>query len=96
MTLWRRLTAPFRLEPRRPLAARQPEQVKRDVPLGMEATDLDLVEATIRKNQSLERSSNIFNRNRGGFAEAADRTQRSFKDDETYAAEYHRAFGKEE
>ncbi|WP_243403602.1 hypothetical protein [Shimia abyssi] len=69
---------------------------QRQVPLGMEATDLDAVESTIRQNQSLERSSNIFSRNRGSFTEAASRTIQQFKDDETYAAEYHRAYGKKD
>jgi len=96
MSLWAFLTYPFRRGPRRPLATRQPQIAEREVPLGMEATDLDVVEATIRRNQSLERASTNFNRNRGSFTQAADRTVRSFKDDETYAAEYHRAYGKKD
>ncbi|WP_164658883.1 hypothetical protein [Tropicibacter sp. Alg240-R139] len=62
----------------------------------MEATDLDIVESTIRQNHSLERSSTIFGRNRGSFTEASERSVRQFKDDETYAAEYHRAYGKKD
>ncbi len=96
MSLWNHFIALFRSGPRRPLAMRQPKLEKREVPLGMEATDLDVVEATIRKNHSLERSSTVFGRNRGSFAEAAERSVRQFKDDETYAAEYHRTFGKKD
>lgn len=96
MSLWTTLTYPFRRTPRRPLATRQPKLVEREVPLGMEATDLDAIEATIRTNQSLERSSTLIGRNRGSFTEAADRTVRPFNDDETYAAEYHRAYGKKD
>lgn len=96
MSFWSKLTYPFRPGPRRPLAMRQPKLEKREVPLGMEATDLKGVEATIRQNNSLERSSTIFGQNKGSFAQAADRTVREFKDDETYAAEYHRTFGKKD
>lgn len=58
----------------------------------MEATDLNIVEQVARRNQSLERSATNI---RGSFAEAADRSVRQFKDDETYANEYHRLYGKE-
>lgn len=96
MSFWNKLSYLFRPGPRRPLAMRQPKLEEREVPLGMEATDLNVVEATIRQNQALDRSSTIFGRNKGSFAEAADRTVREFKDDETYAAEYHRTFGKKD
>lgn len=96
MSFWSTLTYPFRRGPRKPLTARQPKLEQRETPLGMEATDLDVVEATIRQNQSLERSGQIFGQSKGSFAQAADRTVRTFKDDETYAAEYHRTFGKKD
>lgn len=92
MSLWRRLTAPFRAGPRRPLSTRQPQISDQEVPLGMEATDLDLVNKVNRRNQSLERSNATW---KGSFAEATDRAVKKLKDDETYAKEYHRLYSKE-
>lgn len=92
MTLWERLTYPFRTAPRRPLAQRRPhaERDTRDVPLGMEATDLKAVSAVNRRNDALER---VFGGIRPG-ARAQDRAAHveHMPDDETYAARYHRAF----
>ncbi len=92
MTLWQRLTYPFRAAPRRPLAARQPQaaQPSSETPLGMEATDLNAVSAVNRRNDSLERS---FGGIRPG-TRAQDRAAHveRMPDDETYAARYHRAF----
>ena len=93
-----RLAAPFRRGPRRPLAMRQPGRGEmgqvRDVPLGMEATNLDLVDRVNRKNDALERASTITGqkRGKGSFAAAASTRIDAMPDDETYAARYHRAY----
>jgi len=89
MSLWRSLTALFRREPHRPLAYRQPQLRERDVPLGMEATNMDVVDAASRRNQSLERSAKL-----GSFGNYAETPIRAFKDDETYAKQYHRLYDK--
>ena len=91
MSFWDRLTYPFRFGPRRPLSARQPAAERtRDVPLGMEATDMDAISAVNRRNDSLER---VFGGVRPG-QNARDRAGHvdPMPDDETYAARYHRAF----
>jgi hypothetical protein len=92
MSLWQRLTYPFRSGPRRPLATRQPQAAEPAalVPLGMEATDLSAVSAVNRRNDSLERS---FGGIRPG-TRAQDRAAHveRMPDDETYAARFHRAF----
>ncbi|MEM6371870.1 MAG: hypothetical protein AAF727_03695 [Pseudomonadota bacterium] len=93
------LAAPFRRSPRRPLAARQPGRAEmgqdRDVPLGMEATDLALVDRVSRQNDALERTSAVGSARRGAkgsFTAAASTTVEAMPDDETYAARYHRAY----
>lgn len=81
----------------RPLTSRQPE--RRDtshVPLGMEATDLDHIRATMRRNESLERGNTNWTSRKGGFlAGAADTDVAPLSDDETYAARFHAAFHNE-
>lgn len=89
MTLWRRITSLFLPSARRPLSARQPQFKNREVELGMEATDMKVVDAANRRNQSLDRS-NSWN---GSFTEATDRSVKTFKDDANYARDYHRLFG---
>lgn len=96
-TLWRILTAPFRSGPRRPLAARQPGRAEmgqtRIVPLGMEATDLSLVDSVSRKNDALERTNRIHtHQSKGSFAAATSTKVDAMPEDETYAAHYHRAY----
>lgn len=92
------LSAPFRRGPRRPLAARQPGRDEmgqtRNVPLGMEATNLDLVDQVNRRNDALERASTVAGQKRrtGSFAAAASTRIEPMPDDETYAARYHRAY----
>ena len=92
MSLWARLTYPFRGGPRRPLAARQPGQAQDmgAVPLGMEATDLNAVSAVNRRNDALER---VFGgvRSCARAQDRADHVER-IPDDETYAARFHRVF----
>jgi hypothetical protein len=90
MSLWDRLTYPFRSGPRRPLSARQPHLSAGDnkTPLGMEATDISSVSAVNRRNDALERSFgvNVTNaRDRVGHVEP-------LPNDETYSAWYTRAF----
>jgi len=96
--LWSLLSAPFRRGPRRPLATRQPgrdemDQVRR-VPLGMEATNLDLVDQVNRRNDALERASTLVGQKHstGSFTAAASTRVAPMPDDETYAARYHRAY----
>lgn len=92
------LTAPFRRGPRRPFAARQPGRAEmgqvRDVPLGMEATDLDLVDQVNRRNDALEKVNTIAGqrRTKGSFVAAASTHVAPMPEDETYAARYHRAY----
>ncbi|MEM6940603.1 MAG: hypothetical protein AAF943_11645 [Pseudomonadota bacterium] len=77
----------------RPLAQRQPTRQTQDVPLGMEALDLDEVSRTNRRNESLERGQTNW-LHRGGFYGRPDSDVLPLADDETYAARYHRAFAK--
>ena len=91
------ILAPFRRTPRRPLAQRQPTFEKMDdVPLGMEAIDMSVVDAANRRNASLERVNTFFapKRSMGSFLEHAETRISPLADDETYAARYHRAYNK--
>ena len=98
MNLWQALTAPFRRKAKRPLADRAPSrdemgQAGRSVPLGMEATDIDLVERVARQNDRLERVNGV-----RMFTKSLLRERSTFvaplPDDETYAARFHRVFNK--
>lgn len=101
-TLWSLLSAPFRRGPRRPLATRQPGrsemQQDSDVPLGMEATNLDLVGRVNRRNDALERAMTLPQSRRfgGSFTAGASTRIAPMPDDETYAAQYHRAYIKKD
>lgn len=92
------LSTPFRRGPRRPMATRQPGRDEmgqvREVPLGMEATDLDLIDRVNRRNDALERSSTVAGqgRSKGSFTAAASTRITPMPEDETYAARYHRAY----
>ena len=92
------LLVPFRRRPRRPFAARQPGRAEmgqvRDVPLGMEATDLDLVDRVNRRNDALEKVNTIAGqkRTKGSFTGAASTHIAPMPEDETYAARYHRTY----
>ncbi len=79
---------------RRPLSARQPERREPDVPLGMEALDLDEVSRTNRLNESLERGQTNW-LTRTGFFGRPDTDIQPLADDETYAARYYNAFQKD-
>lgn len=97
MTVWKWLTYPFRRGPRRPLAHRQPERAAKDeIPLGLEAVDMSVVQAANRKNASLERVSTFFapKGRMGSFLEHAETSVDALPDDETYAARFHRAYNK--
>ena len=89
------LLYPFRREPRRPLAARRPDRAEmgqdRGVPLGMEATDMSLVDQVSRKNDALERA-NVSRP--GAYAAQSNLHVAAMPEDETYAARFHRAFQK--
>jgi hypothetical protein len=89
------LTYPFRRGPRRPLSYRQPERPDtRDVPLGLEAVDMSIVESVNRRNASLERVNTFFapKGRKGSYLEHAETRVSALPDDETYAARYHRAY----
>ena len=91
------LTYPFRRGPRRPLADRQPSRSEmgqaRDVPLGMEATDLDMGDRVSRENDMLERSTQLGHEDgRHGYRPRSGLAITPMPDNETYAARYHRAF----
>lgn len=93
--MWRMLTWPFRPGPRRPLARRRPEP-KRIGPssLGMEAVDMGLVDRVNRRNGALERVSTLFlpARSIRSFIEQSQTGAAPVPDDETYTAQYHRAY----
>ena len=77
----------------RPLATRQPQ--RRAAPqatLGLEATDMGVVNAAARRNESLERGHTNWTF-RGGLSAATDVAPMA--DDETYAARFHAAFMKD-
>lgn len=95
MHWWRILTAPFRRAPRRPLSARQPAMEREAKPaLGMEAIDMEIVNAAQRRNAALERVNTFSAQKRGfgGFLQTAETGVAPLPDDETYAARYHRAY----
>lgn len=77
----------------KPLSSRQPERApQRDVPLGMEATDMKVVNDANRRNESLERGQTNW-MNRGSMSAATDVPPMA--DDETYAKRFHAAFIKD-
>ena len=78
----------------RPLSQRQPSRrPTQDVPLGMEATDLQAVARSARQNETLERSNTGLTRILPGSWGASDPTDITpMPDDATYAARYHAAF----
>ena len=78
----------------RPLASRQPERQRREVPLGYEGLDMDEVSRTTRRNESLERGQTNWLSNKGFFGRP-DTNVTPLADDETYAARYYDAFQKD-
>lgn len=50
---------------------------------------MKIVDAAHRRNQSLDRGNTWH----GSFAEATDRSVKTFKDDAKYARDYHRLYG---
>ena len=102
MSLWATLTYPFRRGPRRPLAERRPSRrdmgQEHDVPLGMEATDLDLVDRVNRRNSAAERPTSAPTgtpkTTLGRVLESADTRVTPMPEDETYATRFHRIFQK--
>lgn len=98
--LWQTLTYPFRRGPRRPLAARRPERdemgQQMEIPLGMEATDLKLIDRVARQNDALERTHVMKNRGTGMFFARQATQIDPMPEDETYAARFHRAYNKKD
>ena len=92
------LIYPFRRQTRQPLAARRPGREEmgqiRTVPLGMEATDMKLVDRVSRQNDALERGFGNRIRNGQPILGRASTHVEALPEDETYAARYHRAFAK--
>jgi len=89
---------PFRRRPRRPLATRRPDRNAMGqsdaTPLGMEATDMALVNRVNQRNDALERAS--ANYARGGrhvFGRPSTHVE-AMPEDETYAARFARVFQK--
>lgn len=90
------LTYPFTRQTWRPLASRRPERSalgqEHETPLGMEATDMSVVDAVARRNDALERG--FGHRIRDGqplFGRASTHVE-AMPEDETYARRYARAF----
>jgi len=83
----------FRFQ-RRPLAAMRPDAPKRQVPLGMEAMDLKLIDRVTRQNQALDRTSGagLMNTGHGRLGDSESRAVIDMPQDETYASRYHAAF----
>ena len=98
MSLWRLITYPFRRQPRGPLASRRPDRAElgqtRNVPLGMEETDLDLVQKVARKNDALEKTNLAYEQNKGFLTGHRNTHVAPMPEDESYAARFHRAFNK--
>ena len=92
------LTFPFRRHPRQPLSARRPGREEmgqnRKVPLGMEATDMKLVDRVSRHNDALERGFGNRIRNGQPILGRASTHVEAMPEDETYAARFHRVFAK--
>ena len=99
--LWQIISYPFRRQGRRPLAARRPGRdvmgQTRGVPLGMEATDMSVVNRVNRRNDALERASAVFSRDtRQNATIGSSLHVAPMPEDETYAAQYHRAYIKKD
>ena len=77
--------------PRRPLSARQPSRPDTETPLGMEATDLSLVQRINRKNDALERVMTFSEKGANAAGHVAP-----LADDESYATKYHRLYGRKD
>ncbi|APX11199.1 hypothetical protein [Tateyamaria omphalii] len=99
MGLFGLIRSAFARKARRPLAARRPDREDMGqtshVPLGMEATDMAVIDKVNRRNDALERVTLV--RTRGSantFAGRASTHVDAMPEDETYAARFHRAFHK--
>jgi hypothetical protein len=76
-----------------PIASRMPRPDRQSVPLGMEATDIDLVNRTTRRNESLERANtSLINKEKTSRLNASDLHIEPWADDETYAKRFHSVF----
>lgn len=76
----------------RPLSERRPQpRNDSDVPLGLEAIDMETLSEANRRNESLERGQLNWLRS-GGFFGRADTDVAPWADDATYAARFHAAF----
>ena len=100
MRLWDLISYPFRSGPRRPLATRRPDRTAMGqvaaTPLGMEATDLALIDRVARQNDTLERTHAIGAQRTGSFMARTSTHIAPMPEDETYAARFHRAYIKKD
>ncbi len=98
MSLWRVLSYPFKSRSRRPLAARRPDRAEmgqsKDVPLGMEAIDMSIVQKASLRNDALEKATTAFRTPKGFFQGMRSTYVAPMPEDENYAARYHRAYNK--
>lgn len=98
--LWHLLSYPFRRGPRRPFAERRPEREDMGqvlaTPLGMEATDIEMVDRVARQNDALERTHAIKTNTNGSLFARSSTHINPMPEDETYAAQYHRAYNKKD
>lgn len=98
--IWHLITYPFRSGPRRPLATRRPDRDEMGqvatTPLGMEATDLTLIDRVARQNDALERTHTIGGRRSGSFTARTSTHIDPMPEDETYAARYYSAYIKKD
>jgi hypothetical protein len=94
MTVLDWLLYPFKPQ-RRPLADARPERVEMgNRALGTEATDLDLVNRVARRNDALERTTDVNGANSVAGTSGSSLHVAPMPEDETYAARYHRVFAK--
>jgi hypothetical protein len=98
MGLLKWLSYPFRRQPRRPLATRRPDRrdmgQSRKVPLGMEATDMSVVDAASRRNDALERAHQVRHNDGDNYTAQSSLHVEPMPEDETYARHFYRAFQK--
>ncbi len=92
MTVLDWLFYPFKPQ-RRPLADARPERVELGKrALGTEATDLDLVNRVARRNDTLERATDVNGATSVAGVSGSSLHVAPMPENETYAARYHRAF----
>lgn len=98
--IWQLITYPFRRGVHRPLAARRLDwkdmgQISA-TPLGMEATDLAMIDRVARQNDALERILTFGAKRNRSFMAHASAPIGPKPEDETNAARFHRAYNKKD